>query len=169
MTRRLRPLALPIISLALTGCYVFGFGSVRAVPVGPGGPPNAQPTPVIPQIHLEYGGSTFVGRENYFAWSLPNGAMQGSGAVAPGFGNTLLQVPAGAAINIVIGPGAPPAVVWVAELDASGVPSRPVLLASPSTVTVFTLSTTGQYQLQVTAEWTYQNQVTYIFDVNVTR
>ncbi len=165
MNRFWRWLGFATLALALSGCYVFTFGSVRAVPVGPGSAPRAQPTPVIPQIRLSYNGATFTAEESYYAWSLPNGSSQGSSGVPPG--QTPLRAPVGAVVEIVIGPGAPPAAVWVAELDANGAPTQPSLLASPATVTPYTLTTTGQFKLQVTAEWTYQNRVTSIFDLDV--
>lgn len=158
-----RIVSLTLLALSLTGCYVFGFGVARAVPVGPGGSP---PTPAIPQIRLEYGGILQASRETFYVWNLSTSSALGSGAVAPG-SNPPLVIPAGASVNIVIAPGAPPAVVWVAELDASGVPSHAVALSPASNAVPFTVTHTGRYALQVTAEWTYQNQVTALFDLDV--
>jgi hypothetical protein len=160
-----RWLGLAALALTLSGCYVFTFGTVRAVPAGPGGPPNSPPTPAIPQIRLEYNGLAFTAEETYYAWSVPNGSSQGSTGGPPG--QNVLRAPAGTVIHIVTGPGAPPAALWAAGLNASGVPSNPVMLTPTSTVTPFTLTTPGQYQLQVTAEWTYQNVVTAVFDLDV--
>jgi len=167
-TRLTRLALLCLFSLLTTGCWVFGFGFGRAVRVPPGGPPNAPPTPVIPQIQLEYGGTSVTGVESYYNWQTNNMSMSGGGGVAPGSANTRLTVPAGHSVNIVISLAPPPAVLWVAELDSQGAPTKTAALTPASPMTPYPLTLPGNYKLQVMAEWTYQQQVTYIFDLDVT-
>lgn len=169
MLRTLARLALiSLFSLLTTGCWVFGFGVAGAVPLRQGPPPNAPPTPVIPQIRLEYAGNSVTGTESFYTWHTGNMSMSGGGGVAPGSANAPLTAPAGASLNIVVGPSAPPAALWVAELDSAGAPIKTAAFTPPSNVTAYTLTTSGKYKLQVMAEWTYQQQVTYIFELDVT-
>ena len=163
-----RFLLITLLPLLTTGCWVFGFGFARAVPVQPGGPPpGVPPTPVIPQIRLEYGGQSVTGVQSFYNWQASSGSALGGGSSAPGQPGTRLTAPAGASVNIVVALSAPPAVLWVAELDPNGAPIKAAAITPTSNTVPYPLDTPGQYLLQVTAEWTYQNQVTYIFELDV--
>jgi hypothetical protein len=58
-------------------------------------------------------------------------------------------------------------VLWVAELDSAGAPRVTGVLTPTAAATAYTPVTTGPFQLRVTAEWTYRNYVTGLFQLSV--
>jgi len=153
-----------------TGCMVFGFGTVRAIPVG--GPPPSQPAQAQPpMIHLEYTGSQVAGVDGNFGWHTANSGSSGSGwggTWPPNFPGTLTAT-VGRSVDIVVNYGQPAAALWVAELNGRGIPSSSVALTPTSNVTAYPLSNAGRYTLMVTAQWSYQDYVTYYFALDVQR
>jgi hypothetical protein len=164
----LRLILISSISLLTTGCMVFGFGTVRAIPVG--GPPASQPAQAqAPTIHLEYSGSQVAGVEGNFSWHTANSASSGSswgGTWPPNFPGTL-TAPVGQNVDIVVSYGQHPAALWVAELNGRGGLTSSTALTPISNVTAYPLSNTGRYTLMVTAQWSYQDYVTYYFALEV--
>jgi len=156
------------ISLLTTGCMVFGFGTVKAIPVG-GPPPSQPPQAQAPTIHLEYSGGQVAGVEGNFSWHTANSASSGSswgGTWPPNFPGAL-TVPVGQSVDIVVSYGQHPAALWVAELNGRGDLTSSTALTSTSNVTAYPLSSTGRYALMVTAQWSYQDYVTYYFSLEV--
>jgi len=157
-----------LLSLLLTGGWVFPWPFVRVAPtiVPPrGGPP---PTPVLPILRLEYAGSAVSGGQQSFSWATGSSGMwvSGSGPWPPHLRETL-AVPAGASVDIVVGHSSPPAAIWVVELDSAGIPKASTALTPTSSTVSYTLSTSGSLVLQVMAQWTYQNYVVYLFSLEV--
>jgi hypothetical protein len=165
---RLPLLLISSISLFTTGCMVFGFGTVKAIPVG--GPPPSQPVQAqAPTIHLEYLGSPVAGVEGNFSWHTANSGSSGSGwggTWPPNFPGTL-TVPVGQSIDIVVSYGQHPTALWVAELNGRGGLTSSTALMPASNVSTYSLSNTGRYALMVTAQWSYQDYVTYYFALEV--
>jgi hypothetical protein len=155
-----------LLALFTAGCWVFGLGG--AVPAQPGGPPpGIPPTPGIPQIHLEHSGTSLTGAQSFYTWAANNGSSMGGGS-APGLPGTVLTLPAGSTVNVVVTLASPPAALWILELDSNGTPTKSSALTPAANVIPYTLAApSGSLKLQVTAEWTYQNQVTYVFDLDV--
>ena len=154
-----------LAALIVSGCWVLPL-RVKSAPAPPGPPRNMPPTPSVPEIHLEYAGSQVTGVDSYFNWKTGNSSFGGGGAQTGTPGGTL-TLQTGASFDIVITHSAPPAALWVAELDNGGVPVHSIALTRVSSATAYTPSATGKYKLQVTAEWTYQNYVTSIFEMDV--
>src|SRR5436190_19159142 len=99
----LRLILISSISLLTTGCMVFGFGTVRAIPVG-GLPPSQPAQAAAPMIHLEYTGSQVAGVEGNFGWHTANSGSSGSGwggTWPPSFPGTL-TAPVGQSVDIVV-------------------------------------------------------------------
>ena len=78
-----------------------------------------------------------------------------------------LSAQAGQSIEVVVAYNDPPAVLWVVELDSSGVPMTSSALTPTTGSTPYVLVNSGQYVLQVTAQWAYGNIGTYVFDLNI--
>lgn len=156
------------ISILTTGCMVFGFGTVKAIPVG-GPPPNQPAQAQPPVIYLEYAGSRFTGVEGNFGWHTAKSSSSGSGwggMWPPNFPVTL-TAQVGRSVDIVVSQGQPAAALWVAELNSRGIPTSSAALTSTSNVTAYPLSNDGRYTLMVTAQWSYQDYVTYYFALEV--
>ncbi len=172
MLKTLSRLALiGLLSLFLAGCGTFPWRVVRLAPtvVPPRGPaPIVPPTPVLPILRLEYAGNAMAGERQSFNWTSGGSGMGGSssGSWPPHLPGTL-TVPAGTNIDIVVSHSTPPAAMWVVEIDSAGVPTSSTALAPTTTAIPYTLSTGGSIVLQVMAQWTYQNYVTYLFAVEV--
>jgi len=147
---------------------VFGFSTVKAIPVG--GPPPSQPAQAqAPTIHLEYAGSQVAGVEGSFSWHTTNFASSGSnwgGIWPPNFPGTL-TAPIGQSVDIVVSYGQHPAALWVAELNGRGNLTSSTALTPASNVIAYPLSNPGRYALMVTAQWSYQDYVTYYFSLEV--
>jgi hypothetical protein len=156
-----------LLALLTSGCFVFGFGVGRAVRVTMVAPRSISPTPQIPLIQLQYGGQSVIGIQHFYQWNTPNLSASGGGGLPPPGSSTRLSLPLGSELDILISPSSPPAALWVAELDGSGIPTQTTVLTPTSNVTPYKPSTSGKYRLQVTAEWTYENFVTYIFELEV--
>lgn len=153
-----------LLTLLVSGCWILRL-PINAPPAPQGPPPRMPPTPQVPEIHLEYAGSSVSGVDSYFNWKTSNSSF-GGGGIRTGTPGGTLTLLAGASLDIVVTLASPPAVLWVAELDGHGVPAKSTALTPTSNTTAYTPSTTGKYKLQVTAEWTYQNYVTYLFELD---
>jgi hypothetical protein len=151
-----------LLSLLTTGCWALGFPGMRSAPAGP--PPGIPPTPVVPAVYLEYAGTRVTSLESSWDWRTSSGS---SGVNAPSSPGTLLSVPAGSSIDIRVAYAAWPAVLWVAELNGSGVPTAASAFMPTSNAVSYTVTTTGRYRLQVMAEWSYQEVVTHVFELEV--
>jgi hypothetical protein len=168
----LRLASLCFVALFLTGCSVFPYPFVKVAPTVmpprgglPYGPP---PTPVLPIMRLEYAGSAMTGVQQNFSWVTGNSSVAGSGRGSwPPYLPDTLTVPARAGVDIVVGYSTPPAALWVVELDSTGVPQASTALTPTSTAVSYTVTTSGGVFLQVMAQWTYQNYVTYMFSLDV--
>lgn len=166
MLKTLSRLALISLSALLVGgCWLLPIPA-KSAPAPPGLPRNMPPTPSVPEIHLEYAGGRVTGVDSYFTWKTGNSSF-GGGGVQTGTPGGTLTLQTGASLDIVITHSAPPAALWIAELDPGGVPVKSAALTPASNVNAYTPGTTGKYKLQVTAEWTYQNYVTYVFELDV--
>jgi len=156
------------ISMLTSGCLVFGFSSVKTIPIG--GPPlNRSAQVQAPVIHLEYSGSAVAGVEGNFNWHTANATSGGSGwsgAWPPSFPGTL-TAQVGRSVEMVVNYGQPAAALWVAELNAQGIPSSSLALTPTSNITAYPVSHAGRYTLMVTAQWSYQDNVTYYFALEV--
>src|SRR5207248_172846 len=132
----LRLMFIGSLSMLTTGCMVFGFTTVKAIPLG--GPPPNPPAPAqAPVIHLEYAGNAVDGIEGSFGWHTANSASNGmgwSGTWPPSFPSTL-TAQVGKNVDIAINYGQPPAALWGAELNSRGIPTTSAALAPTTNVT----------------------------------
>ena len=159
-----------LLSLALSGCYVFGPQSGSGVvTVAPGqGPPGGPPTPAWPQLTLRLGTHAVPGVAAQYQFS--TGSSQGSGSQwngrwPPPFPGTL-AAHVGDVVSLETTQG-PPAAMTVVELDGQGVPIGASALMPVGGAFTYPLDRAGHYALQVTAEWDYANFVLVYFDVDV--
>lgn len=150
------------LAAALTGCVVLG---PLPIPLVRPAQPGPAPTPVLPTIALEYAGGQALPMELTYAWRTANAAQ--SGGSAPASASPPLSIPAGDNLEIVIVGSTWPAVLWVAELDGNGVPHNTAALTPNSDRTAYAPVAAGRYRLQVLAEWTYQNTLTALFEIDV--
>ncbi len=149
------------MAAALSGCVVFG---PLPIPLVRPAQPGPAPTPVLPTITLEYAGSQALPVELTYTWRSANASQSGGAA---GSASPPLSVPAGDEVEIVITGAAWPAALWVAELDGNGVPHNAAALTPTSDRTAYAPVAAGRYRLQVLAEWTYQNTLTALFEIDV--
>lgn len=155
-----RPLLTVGLALCASGCFVVGPFPIPLVQPARPAPGNALPTPFLPALYVEHGGQRASTVEQFYTWN------SGSGISATS-GTTPLAVPLGEGLDIVVNFNSPPAVLWVAELDGNGVPRAASVLTPTAMTAVYTPTVSGQYRLQITAEWTYQNTVTNLFPLDV--
>jgi hypothetical protein len=125
---------------------------------------------LAPKIILQISGSQVDGVKTWSRW---NSSISGNG-ISGGFPLPskesypgTLSTQAGQSIEIVVAYSDPPAVLWVIELDSSGVPMASSALTHTTSSTPYVLANSGQYVLQVTAQWAYGNIGTYVFDLNI--
>lgn len=148
-----------LLSLALMtlACGPMVSVQVTAVAIGPGTPlPNINiplsglvgtttPTPPAPVIFLEYGGAQF----------------------AHNFAPNVLKLKTGESVAIVVRAPALPAVLWISELDANGLPVATAVLTPTAASTTYTPQSTGHLQLKIIADWAYPTSATNVFDIEV--
>jgi hypothetical protein len=152
------------IALLMTGCMRVRSNSIA---IGTGGIISE---PALPAIHLQFAGASLQGLQSAFFWEAPDGrssfGAQNLVPNPPNYPNTLVaQV--GQTVDIVVtSANFPPAIV-VTELDTKGIPITSSVLQPSASRTPYALITHGKYILQVTAQWSSQNYVTFLFKVDI--
>jgi hypothetical protein len=155
------------IALLMTGCM-----SVRSnsVAIGPGGITSDLDASALPTIHLQFAGATLQGLQSAFFWEAPDGRSSfGAQNLVPNPPNypSTLVAQVGQTVDIVVtSANFPPAIV-ITELDTQGIPISSSVLQPSASRTPYSLITHGQYILQVTAQWSSQNFVTFLFKVDI--
>lgn len=159
--------SLSLIALLITGCT-----SLHSSPVTPS--PNAEASrpqaSSIPTVHLESAGSTVQGLETVSQWVEPNG-MSGSGGMTPlanppAFPGEI-DVKAGQSLEIVVTANSLVPSLVVTELDMLGVPTISSVLKPTTSATPYLPHAVGHFVLQVTVQQSWQQYMTYLFEVNV--
>lgn len=147
------------LALAALACGPMVSVQVTAVAIGPGTPlpsiniplsglvGTATPAPPAPEIFLEHNGAQFA----------PNSAPN------------VLKLKTGESVAIVVRAPTLPAVLWISELDANGLPLATAMLTPTTVSTAYTPHSTGPFRLKVTADWAYPTSVTNVFDVEVVK
>ncbi len=166
MFKELVPLSL--IALLITGCT-----SLHSSPFVPslGAEASRAEASSIPTVHLESAGSVVQGLETVSQWVESNG-MSGSGGMTPlanppAFPGEL-DVKAGQNLEIVVTANSPVPSLVVTELDMLGVPTISSVLKPTIRATPYLPYAVGHFVLQVTAQHSWQQYMTYLFEVNVT-
>jgi len=150
--------ALITLLLATLACGPMVSVQVTAVAIGPGTPlPNislplsgvlgtATPAPPAPEIFLEHSGTQF----------------------APNQTQNILKLKTGESVEIIIRAPTLPAVLWISELDANGLPLATATLTPTAANTAYTPQSTGPLRLKIIADWAYPDSVTSVFDLEIT-
>lgn len=145
--------------LMTLGCGPMVSVQVTAVAIGPGTPlPNisiplsglvgtATPAPPAPEVFLEHGGTQF----------------------APNQTQNVLKLKSGESVEIVIRAATLPAVLWISELDANGLPVATATLMPTAASTTYTPQSTGPLRLKIIADWAYPASMTSVFDLEITK
>lgn len=123
----------------------------------------------VPAIQLEFAGTTVSGLQSEYLWLKPDGTGGGGANLAPhplGFPGTL-TARVGQSIHIVTTPIQLLPTLVIMEFDRRGVPAASSVLHPEAEVTDYPLANSGPYILQVTAQWSIQNYVTYLFALDV--
>jgi hypothetical protein len=159
--------ALSLVALLFAGC-----NSLQSAPGAIPPSDEASPTEAlsVPTVHLEAFGSSVQGLEIVSSWTDPNGL--GGGGAAP-LANPptfpgVLDLHAGQSIEIVVIADSPVPTLVVTELDILGVPTASSVLKPTSSTTPYSPKSVGHFVLQVTVQQSWQQLVTYLFEVNAT-
>ncbi|MBL8046472.1 MAG: hypothetical protein JNL09_08025, partial [Anaerolineales bacterium] len=68
-------------------------------------------------------------------------------------------------VEIVVRAPTLPAVLWISELEASGLPVATAMLTPTAASTTYTPHSIGVFRFKVTADWAYPISVTSVFAV----
>jgi hypothetical protein len=158
---------LTLLTLLLVGCMS---NQSNTVSVSPDGVISRSNAPALPVIYLEFAGTTIHGLGSAYYWIASDG-KSGSGAqnLVPNPPNypSKLVAQVGQTVDIVVTSATVPPAIVVAEIDAQGIPISSSAVKPSSSRTPYSLNLKGQYILQVTAQWSWQNYVTYLFEVDI--
>jgi hypothetical protein len=148
-----------------------GCTGLRSTPVTPA--PEAEASQAeassIPTVHLESSGSSVQGLEIASSWFDANGLGGGGAApmpyppIFPG----VLDVQAGQGIEIVVTANSPVPALIVTELNMLGIPIVSSVLKPETGATPYSPIEGGHFVLQVTVQQSWQQYVTYLFELNV--
>jgi hypothetical protein len=93
----------------------------------------------------------------------------GGAPFAPNSAPNVLRLKTGESVEIVVRAPTLPAVLWISELDANGLPMATAMLTPTVASTTYTPQSTGAFQLKVTADWAYPTSATFVFDLEITQ
>ena len=156
------------IALLIMGCT-----GQRSTPVALSTEINISNTEAssMPTIRIESSGSSVQGLESGMSsWVDANG-MGGGGGAPPENPPTfpgVLDVKAGESLEIVVTATSLVPALVVTELDMFGVPTVSSVLKPTTSTIPYSPNAVGHFVLQVTAQASWQQYVTYLFEVNVT-
>ena|SRR5271157_1586448 len=162
-----------LTTLSLVAMQIMGCSSLRSIPVvlSPEAETSRAEASSIPTVHLESGGLSVQGLETVSQWVDINGTSGGGGCdplenppTFPG----VLDVQSGHSIEIIVTANSTVTALLVTELDMLGVPTVSSLLKPATSTTPYSPHAVGHFVLQVTAQQSWQQYMTYLFEVNVT-
>jgi hypothetical protein len=161
-----------LTTLGLMALLIMGCTGPRSTPVTPASEAEASQVEAssIPTVHLESSGSSVQGLEIASSWV--DAAGLGGGGATP-MANPLtfpgvLDVQAGQSIAIVVTADSPVSALLVTELTMDGVPMVSSVLKPTTSATLYSPTAVVHFVLQVTAQQSWQQNMTYLFEVNVT-
>ena len=149
---------------------IMGCTSLRSTPVAlsPEAEASRAEASSIPTVHLESSGSSVQGLESVSLWTDAN--RMGGGGEAP-LANPptfpgVLDLQAGQSIEIVVIANSLVSPLIVTELNMVGVPMVSSVLKPMTSATPYSPIAVGHFVLQVTVQQSWQQYVTYLFEVN---
>jgi len=126
--------------------------------------------PDLPVIQLEADGKTIKGLESAFYWVSSDGESEyGAENLIPNPPDypDRLAARVGQGVDIVVLSTNFPSAIVVVEADVQGTPINSTELNPTSDRTPYSLVSEYQHYLQVTAQWSQREFVTYFFEVEI--
>ena len=160
-----------LTTLSLMALLIMGCTGLRSTPVTPAleAETSQAVASSIPTVHLESSGSSVQGLEIASSWVDTIGLGGGGAApmanppIFPG----VLDVQASQSIAIVVTADFPFPALIVTEITMDGVPMVSSVLKPTTSTTPYEPIAVDHFVLQVTVQKSWQQYVTYLFEVNV--
>jgi hypothetical protein len=161
-----------IIRLSWVALFITGCMNVKStsVSIGTDGMVTNNTGLVLPLIQLVFSGASIQGLQSAFFWEASDGKSSfGAENLIPDPPNypNILVAQVGQSVDIVVTSADFPSALVITEFDTQDIAITSSVFQPTANITLYLLTTAGQYFLQVTAKWPPQDYVTFNFKVNI--